>query len=262
MPESAHPLAGLHAVVTGGGRGIGHAIAQRLVSMGATCTLLGRDHDRLVAAAQAIDPAACTHTVCDVGNLQEVEAAFGEVAALGRGLALLVNNAGAAKSARFDATDAALWDEMLRVNATGAYLCTRSAMPLLRAAPFARIVNIASSAGLIGYRYVSAYCAAKHALVGLTRALAVELARTNITVNAVCPGYTDTDIVAQAVDNIASRTASTPGEALAALVAHNPQGRLVTPDEVAGAVAWLCLPESAAVTGQAIGVAGGEVQTG
>lgn len=262
MPETSRPLAGLHAVVTGGGRGIGHAIAQRLVSMGATCTLLGRDRDRLAAAAQAIDSAACTHAVCDVGSAQAVEHAFARVAQLGSGLAILVNNAGVAKSAPFEATDAALWDEMLRTNATGAYLCTRAAMPMLRAAPFARVVNVASTAGLVGYGYVSAYCAAKHALVGLTRALAVELARTGITVNAVCPGYTDTDIVAQAVDNIASKTGHSAERALAALVAHNPQGRLVTPDEVASTVAWLCLPESAAITGQAIGVAGGEVQTG
>ncbi|MEP7183905.1 MAG: SDR family oxidoreductase, partial [Betaproteobacteria bacterium] len=153
-----------------------------------------------------------------------------------------------------------LWDEMLRVNLTGAYLCTRATLPSLLAAAHGRIVNVASTAGLVGYPYVAAYCAAKHGVVGMTRSLALELAKTNVTVNAVCPGYTETDIVRDAVANIVAKTGKTAADARAALASHNPQGRLVRPEEVAATVAWLCLPESQAVTGQAIAVDGGEVQ--
>jgi len=251
------PLAGMHAVVTGGGRGIGRAIAARLGELGASLTLLGRDASRLVAAAATLP--ACDTLPCDVGDAAAVAAAFAALAGRGKRVAILVNNAGAARSAKFATTDDALWNDMLRVNLTGTFHCTRAALPALLAAPCARVVNVASTAGLTGYPYVAAYCAAKHGVVGLTRALAAELAQTAVTVNAVCPGYTDTDMVAEAVANIVAKTGRPAPAARDALAARNPQRRLVMPEEVAAAVGWLCLPASAAITGQAISVSGGEV---
>jgi 3-hydroxybutyrate dehydrogenase len=262
-PNAAErPLVGLHAVVTGGGRGIGFAVAQRLAAMGASLTLLGRDRETLFAAIARMPGATCDAQACDVGDDAEVQRAFEAIGRAHRTLAVLVNNAGAARSAKFARTGRALWDEMLRVNLTGAYLCTHAAMPALARAPWARVVNVASTAGLVGYPFVSAYCAAKHGLIGFTRALALELAATRITVNAVCPGYTDTELVRDAVSNIVARTGKSETEARGALASRNPQGRLVTPDEVAASVAWLCLPDSQAITGQAIVVAGGEVTAG
>jgi NAD(P)-dependent dehydrogenase (short-subunit alcohol dehydrogenase family) len=152
-----------------------------------------------------------------------------------------------------------LWNRLLQVNLTGSFLCTQQVLPGMTSRGFGRIVNVASTAALKGYAYVAAYCAAKHGVLGLTRALALEVARKGVTVNAVCPGYTDTDIVAQAVEQIAGKTGRSPGEARDALASANPQGRLVQPDEVAQAVLWLCRRESSSITGQAIAVAGGEV---
>jgi len=251
------PFAGMHAVVTGGGRGIGRAIAARLAQFGASLTLLGRDAMRLDDVAKSLP--GCDSRVCDVGDAAAVHDVFDAIARAGHRIAILVNNAGIAQSAKFAATDAALWDAMLRVNLTGTFHCTQAALPALLAAPNGRVVNIASTAGLTGYPYVAAYCAAKHGVVGLTRALALELASTHVTVNAVCPGYTDTDLVGQTVANIMAKTGRSDASAREALAARSPQKRLVTPDEVAAAVAWLCLPASAAITGQAISVSGGEV---
>lgn len=257
------PLEGEHAVVTGGGRGIGLAIATRLAAMGASVSLLGRDRPRLYDAVQQLPAgtAADAHA-CDVTDAAAVQAAFEAIARAGRRASILVNNAGVARSAKLAATGDDLWNEILAVNLTGTFLCTRAALPALLASASGRVVNVASTAALVGYPYVAAYCAAKHGVVGLTRALALELATTRVTVNAVCPGYTDTDIVREAVDNIVHKTGRTPEEARSALAARNPQKRLVAPEEVASAVAWLCLPESRSVTGQAIAVAGGEVATG
>jgi NAD(P)-dependent dehydrogenase (short-subunit alcohol dehydrogenase family) len=260
--DGARPLAGRHALVTGGGGGIGAAIAERLAGLGATLTLLGRSAERLERQKRAL---AAAHggevaiAFADVTAADQVAAAFdASRERLGAPL-ILVNNAGAARSAPFQKTDRALWDEMLAVNLTGAWLCTEAALPAMLAAGWGRIVNVASTAGLIGYRYVTAYCAAKHGLVGLTRALALELASKGVTVNAVCPGMTETDLIAGAIDNIMAKTGRSAAAAREELAKLNPQGRLVAPAEVASAVAWLCLPESAAVTGQSIVVAGGEV---
>ena len=173
-----------------------------------------------------------------------------------------MEGAGQAVSQRFDRTDTALWQSMLAVNLTGTFHCIQAALPGMLAAKWGRVINVASTAGLIGYAYVSAYCAAKHGVIGLTRSLALETAQKGVTVNAVCPGYTETDIVRGAVANIVDKTGMTPEAARTKLAERNPQGRLVQPEEVAETVAWLALPASASINGQAIAVDGGEVMTG
>ena len=258
--DSTSPLAGRHAVVTGGGTGIGAAIAAAIAGAGARVTLVGRTRATLEATRQRLRGDAGTE-VADVTDAASVGAAFERAAARAGPVAILVNSAGAAESARFLATDAALLDRMLAVNLRGAFHCTQAALPGMLRAKEGRVVNIASTAGITGYAYVAAYCAAKHALVGLTRALSRELATSGVTVNAVCPGFTDTDLVARSVETITAKTGRTPEEARDDLARTNPMGRLVTPGEVAGSVLWLCLPGSAAVTGQAIVIAGGEVMS-
>ncbi|MGE5168847.1 MAG: SDR family NAD(P)-dependent oxidoreductase [Rudaea sp.] len=257
--EPVSGLAGARAVVTGGGSGIGLAIARRLRALGARLCLVGRDRARLERALTEIGGDGDQAIACDVTREDDVVRAFRTICAHPDGLQILVNNAGAAASARFvDATER-MWDEMLRVNLGGVVRCTRAALPALLAAPFGRVVNVASTAGLTGYAYVTAYCAAKHAVIGLTRALAVELARTRVTVNAVCPGYTDTDMLARTLASIVTTTRRTPEEAREALLRRNPQHRFVPPDEVAETVAFLCRRDAQSVTGQAISISGGEV---
>jgi NAD(P)-dependent dehydrogenase (short-subunit alcohol dehydrogenase family) len=249
-------LSGLHAVVTGGGTGIGAAVAAALAAEGARLTLMGRRPEPLQATAARL---ADAHALsCDVTDEAAVGAAFAAAAERGGRVALLVNNAGAAESAPLQRTSLALFRRMLEVNLTGAFLCSRAVLPGMIEAGFGRIVNVASTAGLRGYPYVAAYCAAKHGLVGLTRAMALELARQPITVNAVCPGYTETAMVEGALDNIVAKTGRSREAAIAELVRSNPQGRLVQPAEVAAAVAFLCRPENAAITGQALAIAGGD----
>jgi NAD(P)-dependent dehydrogenase (short-subunit alcohol dehydrogenase family) len=249
------PLRSARAVVTGAGSGIGRAIAHRLRALGADVVLMGRDIAKLDDAAKAIGGGEAIG--CDVGDARDVAIAFAKLRQ--RPLHILVNNAGVARSAKLADTTDEMWDEMLRVNLTGAFHCARAALPMLVAASFSRIVNVASTAGLIGYPYVAAYCAAKHGVVGLTRALALEYARTSLTVNAVCPGYVDTPMTDVTIAHLAQATSRTPGEARAMLERRNPQRRLVSPQEVADAVAWLCLPASQSITGQAISISGGEV---
>ncbi len=256
---NAPSLSGMHAVVTGASRGIGAAIAQALARRGATLSLFARSKDSLAATLAALGSVKAQAIAADVADLASVQAAFASARAGFGPVRILVNNAGQARSAAIQQADDALWDEMLNVNLTGTYRCIRAVLPDMLSGGSGRIVNIASTAGLIGYPYVSAYCASKHGVIGLTRALALELARKGITVNAVCPGYTDTEIVRESIENIRTKTGRSKEEALAALVKANPQGRLILPEEVAEAVAWLCQPGSGSITGQSIAVAGGEV---
>jgi NAD(P)-dependent dehydrogenase (short-subunit alcohol dehydrogenase family) len=253
----AGALDGRHAVVTGGGRGIGAAVASALADAGARLTLMGRSEAPLQEHAAALSAAQAIR--CDVTEEGGVAVAFAEAARTFGPVAILVNNAGAAESAPFARTSLALLRRMLEVNLIGTFLCSRAALPDMLEAGFGRIVNVASVAGLKGAAYVSAYCAAKHGVIGLTRALALETATKGITVNAVCPSYADTDMAQAAIANIVAKTGRSPPDAEMELVRKNPQGRLIRPEEVAATVLWLCAPGAEAITGQAIAIAGGEV---
>jgi NAD(P)-dependent dehydrogenase (short-subunit alcohol dehydrogenase family) len=260
MNEGAAGLAGRHALVTGASRGIGAAIAAALGAEGVRLSLLGRDAALLAEVSAQLGGAdRAIPIVADVARTDSVRQAFAEARRQFGPVHVLVNNAGQAASAKFANTDEALWNRIIGVNLTGTYLCTREAVPDMLQAGFGRIVNIASIAGLRGAAYISAYAASKHAVIGFTRSLALEYATCNITVNAVCPGYTDTDIVKRAIENITAKTGRSETEALAALTATNPQGRLIAPAEVSNAVLWLCRPGTESVTGQSIVIAGGEV---
>jgi NAD(P)-dependent dehydrogenase (short-subunit alcohol dehydrogenase family) len=261
-PRDADMLRGKHAVVTGASRGIGAAIACALARRGADVTLMSRNESRLGEQAAALTKtfsAKAQAIAMDIAQPEQVSAAFARAAGRFGPPQILINNAGIATSAPIGKTDLSQWQRLMEVNLTGAFLCIREVVQQMAKGDYGRIVNVASTAGLTGYAYVAAYCAAKHGLIGLTRALARELAKTGVTVNAVCPGYTDTDIVAEAVGNITAKTGRTREQALRELTVHNPQGRLVRPDEVAEAVGWLCMPSSASITGQSIVVAGGEL---
>lgn len=254
---SGNDLQGRHALVTGGGRGIGRAIAEALTQAGATVTVTGRDHAALESAVR--QGAARGFAVADVTDREAVVAAVREAAA-GRGpVDLLIANAGAAESLPFLKSGPDVFRRMLDVNLLGVANAAQAVLGSMIEQGFGRIVAVASTAGLKGYPYVTAYCAAKHAVVGLVRSLALETARTGVTVNAVCPGFTDTDLVAESLDRIVEKTGRSREEALGEFVKHNPQGRLVDPKEVADAVLWLCGDNARSVTGQAIAVAGGEI---
>lgn len=256
------PFDSLHAVVTGGSRGIGQAVARRLAAQGASVTVVGRTEAPLRALADELAEAqrrpmhAAVADVTDAGAVARAIASARE--ALGP-VAILVNNAGAVESTPFLRLTEKRWRALLDVNLTSAFLCTQAALPDMLAAGWGRVVNVASVVGVTGAPYVSAYVAAKHGLVGLTRSLAVEVAKKGVTVNAVCPGYVDTDLVATSVEALHAATGLPADDLRDALVRHNPVGRMLTPDEVASSVAWLCQPEQAMVTGHALVLSGGEV---
>jgi NAD(P)-dependent dehydrogenase (short-subunit alcohol dehydrogenase family) len=252
-------LTGRHALVTGAARGIGAEIARTLAADGAVLTLLGRDPDALQRVVDSLAGSGHGVVAAVVADAQAVQSAFAQARAARGPIAILVNNAGAAESAPFLKTSVELWQRMLSVNLTGSFLCAQAALPDMLEAGWGRIVNIASTAGQKGYAYVSAYTAAKHGVIGLTRSLALEVARKSITVNAVCPGYTDTDILRDSVANVVQKTGRSADDALAEFAVVNPQRRIVQPTEVADAVRWLCGAGAASVNGQSISVSGGEV---
>lgn len=254
-----------HAFVTGAGTGIGRAIAVALAAKGLAVSLAGRRDAPLQEVAAEIKASGGQGFVVDgfdVTDGKAIEQGIARAIQEFGDVSVLVNSAGEAPSAPFEKTGIEVWNHVLALNLTGTFQVTQALLPSIRRAGKGRIVNIASTAGLIGYPYVSAYCAAKHGVVGLTRALALELSRSDITVNAVCPGFTDTPLLDSAVATITGKTGRTADEARASLARANPQGRLVTPQEVADTVLWLVGEGASAITGQAIAVAGGEVMGG
>ena len=272
---SFDPAQQRHAVVTGGGSGIGAATALTLARAGLRITLMGRNAERLAAQRDTLraalldtshssSPTPHAHAAIevitvDVTQPESVDAAFAKAAQRLGPVDVLVNNAGQARAAPFAKTDIALWQSMLDVNLTGVFLCTRAVLPAMLERRYGRIVNIASTAGQIGYAYVAAYCAAKHGVIGLTRSLALEVATKGITVNAVCPGYTETELLHESLEQIMDKTSRSEQQAREDLLRTNPQRRFVQPSEVAHAVLWLCAAESGAVTGQSVSISGGEV---
>ena len=262
MLELERYLEGKHAIVTGGSRGIGAAIAAEFVGRGAKVTIMARDREKLEAQAAELrgeEGATVAVEQCDVSDASSVTNAFANaIANLGPAY-ILVNNAGIATSRSFTQLTLDMWNEVVSTNLTGTYLCTSEVLPSMISEGAGRIVNIASTAGLRGYKTMSAYCASKHGVIGLTRALALETAKKGITVNAVCPSYTDTYLTGLAVSNLVSALNKTEDEAMGMLLRSVPAGRLITPEEVASCVSWLCSPDASGVTGIALPIAGGEV---
>lgn len=256
--STASRLSSRHAVVTGASRGIGEAIARALAAEGARVSLLSRDTQRLDSLAKELGADQAAPVAVDVTSSSSVAQAMSAARARFGPIHILVNNAGQAASAPFLRTDEALWQRLFAVNVTGTYLCTQQALPDMLQASFGRIVNVASTAGLRGAPYISVYAATKHAVVGLTRSLALEFATKGITVNAVCPGYVETDIVDQAIANIMKKTGRSESAARETLLATNPQRRLIQPEEVAQAVLWLCAPGTESLNGISLPIAGGE----
>jgi NAD(P)-dependent dehydrogenase (short-subunit alcohol dehydrogenase family) len=249
-------LAGRHALVTGGGTGIGAAIATTLAGAGAAVTICGRRLQPLQATAAGdlgIRPVAA-----DVTDESALAKLYERAEASGAPFDIVVANAGMAESAPAQKTSLEHWNRIVNVNLTGAFLTVKPALAAMRARGWGRIVFVASTAGLKGYAYVAPYVAAKHGVIGLMRALALETASAGITVNAVCPGFTDTAMLSKSVERITDATKRSTADVRATLAASNPQGRFIQPQEVADAVLWLCGGASAAITGQAISVSGGE----
>ena len=249
-------LDGKHALVTGGGSGVGAAIARALSEAGAAVTVAGRRRGPLEDIAARLPSSFAVEA--DVTDEASVDAMYRAAQSACGPVDIVVANAGTAASERFATTERDLWERMIAVNLTGVYLTWRYGLIQMADRGWGRLISVASTAGLKGYGYVAAYCAAKHGVVGLTRAVALETAKTGITANALCPGFTETPMLDESIANIVAKTGQTEPAARAALAASNPQGRFIRPEEVAQAALWLCGPGSDAVTGQAISISGGE----
>ncbi len=245
-------LEGKLALVTGGGRGIGSAIARTLAGAGARVVVCGRSKTDLDAIAKEIGGVALKVDLLDRVASDEAMASAGHVD-------VLVNNAGIAESAPLDKTSDAIWDRIMELDATAPFRITRAFVPGMIKAGWGRIINVASNAGVTGYGYSTAYCAAKHAMVGMTRALAIDLARTGVTINALCPGWVETQMADEAVTRIAQKTGRSLDEARTSLASMSPQRRMISPEEVAHAALMLCSHDARGIHGQTIVIDGGAI---
>src|ERR1700730_5171419 len=250
-------------LITGGGRGIGRAIAFAFAREGANVAVAARTKEQVIGVAEEIKHECHVEAVafvCDVSSVESVQQAFAGVSErFGRAPDIMVNNAGIAESAAFVKTDDELWHRHLAINLSGTFYCTRAALPAMLDRGWGRIINIASIAGKTGAPYIAAYAASKHGVLGMTRSLALEVAAKGITVNAMCPGYVDTEMTTRGIENITAKTGLSAAEGLAAIKRMSPQNRLITSEEVAALALLLASKEGSGINGQAINVDGGTV---